>query len=169
MLYVYFGSGKGKTSASMGQVVRGLGAGFRIAFCQFMKRDDAAGEQRVLKDLLGANFEAGGLGFFRAESQRTLHAAAAKATLEWAAARLAEVDLLVLDESLNAVSAGLLEEDALLALVNPCCRTETGPHAVLSGRICSDRILGRADLVSEIRELKHPYRRGVQAIRGLDF
>ena len=63
MILVYTGNGKGKTSACLGQVVRALGSGLRVAFAQFMKESGCAGEQQVLERLLGADFLAGGCGF----------------------------------------------------------------------------------------------------------
>ncbi len=167
MLLVYTGDGKGKTSASVGQCVRALGQGLRVAFAQFMKREGQAGEQAVLSRLLGKNFFAGGAGFFRQEAERPVHRQAALRVLAWAREQLPQVDMLVLDESLYALGNGLLEraelEDVLTAALT------RGTHVVLSGRNAPDWLIARADVVSTIMESKHPWRNGVSAQKGIEF
>ena len=114
MILVYTGSGKGKTSACLGQAVRALGRGLRVAFAQFMKQDDRAGEQIFLRQCLGDNFRAGGAGFFRKEEERPAHRQAALETLAWAKERLPRADVLILDESLYALGHGLVTREELL-------------------------------------------------------
>lgn len=167
MILVYTGPGKGKTSACLGQVVRALGCGLRVAFAQFMKRDGEAGEQVFLHTCLGDNFLAGGAGFFRDEAARPMHRAAASSTLAWARDRLPAVDVLVLDESLYALGNGLLLREELQAILEDSATTNT--HLILSGRGFPDDLLPMVDLVTEMREIKHPWQSGAPAVRGLDF
>ena len=110
MLILYTGNGKGKTSACVGQALRAMGRGMTVAFGQFMKRDNQSGEQRILKQLLGTFFFAGGEGFFRHEKDRARHRAAALNTLAWGENILPGADMLVLDETLYALGAALLTE-----------------------------------------------------------
>ena len=77
MILVYTGTGKGKTSACVGQALRALGQNMRVAFGQFMKKDVGAGEQVMLARLLGADFLAGGKGFLRREEDVPAHRRAA--------------------------------------------------------------------------------------------
>lgn len=167
MILVYAGRGKGKTSACLGQAVRALGHGMRVAFAQFMKRPGCAGEQEVLAGILGADFLAGGRGFFRDESDRPAHRAASLATLAWCRDRLETADLLVLDEALGALGRGLLEREELESLIHAARRASR--HLAISGRDAPDWLTDLADMVTEMREIRHPHRQGLPAVRGVDF
>ncbi len=168
MILVYTGNGKGKTTACAGQALRALGQGMTVSFCQFMKRDVQAGEQVMLGRLLGEDFCACGAGFFRDPAQRQAHRDAALAALAWAGGRLASGrDMLVLDEALYALDATLILRDELAALLDQA--QAGGTIVVLSGRGLPDWLLGRADLVTEMREIKHPLAEGRPARRGIEF
>lgn len=167
MIFVYTGPGKGKTSACLGQAVRALGSGFTVAFAQFMKRDGEAGEQAFLRACLGDRFLAGGAGFFRGEDERPVHRAAAERTLAWARARLPECDVLILDESLYALRKELITRDELKAFLQEARAADT--HIILSGRGFPEDMLDEVDLVTEMREIKHPLQQGHGAVKGLDF
>lgn len=167
MILVYTGSGKGKSSACVGQAVRAHGQGLRVCFVQFMKRPDQAGEQMVLAGLLGENFYAGGKGFFRSEESRGRHREAALDALRRAEEALPGADMLVLDESLYALGSGLLREEELrrvLALAG-----SAGTHLVLSGRGLPDWLREEADLITELREIKHPFALGGTALKGIEY
>ncbi|HEU6438639.1 MAG TPA: cob(I)yrinic acid a,c-diamide adenosyltransferase [Nitratidesulfovibrio sp.] len=167
MLLIYTGNGKGKTSACVGQAIRALGQGMNVAFGQFMKRSGQAGEQEMLGRLLGERFRAGGQGFLRREEDRPAHRKAAQELLQWAEGILPQVDMLVLDETLYALGYDIVtraEVEHLLELAEP-----QGRHLVLSGRGLPDWLAERADLVTEMTEVKHPWQKGVQATRGIEF
>lgn len=167
MIIVYTGNGKGKTSASVGQAVRALGQGMDVAFAQFMKRPDQAGEQKMLARLLGDRYVAGGRGFFRNEETRDEHRRAALEVLSWAEKALESVDMLVLDESLYALGSGLLEKDELAAII--AAARNRGAHLVLSGRGLPAWLVEEADLITEMGEIKHPYGEGRAAVRGVEY
>ena len=167
MILIYTGNGKGKTSACVGQALRALGQELRVGFGQFMKKDVRAGEQVLLERLLGENFRAGGRGFFRREEEREEHRAAALTLLSWARERLPRLDMLVLDESLYALRAGLLERAEVEALLREA--RELSCHLVLSGRDAPQWLMDMADLVTDMGEVKHPARSGVKAQRGIEF
>ncbi len=167
MILIYTGNGKGKTTASVGQAIRAHGQGLSVAFGQFMKRPEQAGEQRVLADLLQERFVAGGLGFFRNEKDREKHRQAALDLLNWAETLLTSVDMLVLDESLNAIRLGLLLPEEVKNLLEKA--RKTGTHLVLSGRGLPDWLEAEADLVTEMVEQKHPFNEGHQAMPGIEF
>lgn len=167
MILVYTGNGKGKTSASVGQALRARGQGLRVLFGQFMKRPDQAGEQAMLAKLLEEDFFVGGKGFFRKEETRAEHREAACVVLGWAHSALERADMLVLDESLYALGDGLLLEDELKALIAAAKRR--GVHLVLSGRGLPDWLHEEADLITEMREVKHPFGSGHTALRGIEF
>ncbi len=167
MLLVYTGNGKGKTSACIGQAVRALGQDLRVAFAQCMKSNTQAGEQRLLASLLGELFYVGGLGFFRDEATRPAHREAALATIAWAQERLATLDMVVLDESLYALKAGLITQEELTAFIDEAQVQET--HVVLSGRGAPQWLVDKAHLVTEMQEIKHHWQQGIQASRGIEF
>ena len=167
MILVSTGEGKGKTCACVGQALRALGQGMAVAFGQFMKRECGAGEQLMLRRLLGPRFRAGGLGFLRHEEERPAHRAAALALLDWAREQAEDADMLVLDEALYALGAGILTREDLAPLLQS--GRAPGRHLVLSGRGLPDWLAGEADLVTEMRERKHPWRKGIAAAPGIEF
>ncbi len=167
MLLVYTGSGKGKTSACVGQALRAHGQGLRVCFAQFMKRPDQAGEQKLLVTLLGQDFYAGGKGFFRKEETRAQHREAALEVLTWAEKTLPGADMLILDESLYALGSGLLEEAELRRILS--LTRQAGAHLVLSGRGLPAWLGEEADLITEMQEVKHPCRKGQAALKGIEY
>lgn len=167
MILIFTGDGKGKTSAAVGQAVRALGQGLRVGFFQYMKREGAAGEQEILRSLLGDLFAAGGLGLLRDAEQFPAHRKAAFTLTERVLTHIPELDMLVLDEALYALKAALLTKDELRGIIALCGEKNT--HLVLSGRNAPEWLVQRADLVTEMREIKHPLAQGVSAARGIEF
>lgn len=167
MLLIYTGDGKGKTCACVGQAVRALGQGLSVAFGQFMKRHGQAGEQRMLAQWLGDRFLAGGEGFLRRKEDRPAHRAAALRVLAWAREQLSSADMLILDETLYALGAGILEREEVESLLAEA--RAQNRHLVLSGRNAPDWLIEAADLVTEMGEIKHPWRAGVKAAPGIEF
>ncbi len=167
MLIVYTGNGKGKTSATVGQAVRAAGQGFRVLFAQFMKKDVQAGEQKMLATLPGVRFYIGGNSFFYNEKERPAHRTAAEKTLEWVLQGIPDADMVVLDEALYALNKDLLTREEVENLIAETQRA--GKHLVLSGRGIPDWLEERADLVTEMREIKHPAQKGVPATKGIEF
>lgn len=167
MLLIYTGNGKGKTSACVGQTVRALGQGFRVAFGQFMKKDGLAGEQRLLAQLLGDGFCASGAGFYRDKDHET-HRGKAVELLGWAGERLARgLDMLVLDETIYALNHGLVREEEVRDLIGRC--EALNCHLVLSGRGAPQWLVELADIVSDITEVKHIFAQGGKARKGIEF
>lgn len=167
MLLVYTGNGKGKTSACVGQAVRAVGRGLPVAFVQFMKSDMQAGEQKALAGLPGLTLHIGGCGFFMDEKDRGLHRQAAQRTLAWAEEHLDGLFMLVLDEILYALQLSLVTQSELEKLLAQAERRQV--HLVLSGRGLPRWLEERADLVTEMKEIKHPWRKGVTAQPGIEF
>jgi cob(I)alamin adenosyltransferase len=168
MILVYTGEGKGKTSAAVGQCVRALGRGLICAFGQFMKKPGLAGEQAILSELLGQQFKASGLGFYRDGRDFDRHRRKALDLLtavdEWLTL---ELDMLVLDEALYALDAGLLHREELESILDRALDADV--HVVLTGRGLPGWLEERADLVSEIRPVKHPFAQGRGPVPGIEF
>jgi len=174
LVIVLTGDGKGKTTSAFGQALRAAGAGLRVAVLQFIKGSWQTGEVRALqRSGLPIQVERAGRGF-TIEGLRdpriplSEHATAARAGLARAHELVSsgEVDLVVLDEIFGALAAELISEADVHGLLDARHPTV---HLVLTGRGAPDSVIGRADLVSEVRLVKHPYERGVQAQRGIEF
>ncbi len=167
MLIIYTGNGKGKTSATVGQAIRATGQGLKVAFAQFMKQEGIAGEQAILANILKDNFFARGAGFFRNEEQREKHREAALLVLEWAKKKILNVNMLVLDESLYALDAGLITKQELEDIL---AVAETHKvHLVLSGRNMPEWLEKKASIVTEMFEIKHLHAQGGKATKGIEY
>jgi cob(I)alamin adenosyltransferase len=170
---VFTGDGKGKTTAAIGLTVRAAGNKMRVFFLQFIKGQWKTGERDILRNLPGVDLEVTGRGF-TIESLRNptipMEDHAAAAAHGWQVAqqivRQGEYDLVVLDEVLGAVTAGLIPLDELVALVRAKPQTV---HLVLTGRGAPPALVDVADLVSEIQPIKHPFDHGIKAQRGIEF
>ncbi len=165
---VYTGNGKGKTTAAVGLAVRAAGAGLRVYFGQFMKNNET-GELDAFR-ALGSRVvvEQYGTGGEIAAPDPQADARAAQAGLERAREALlgGRYDVVVLDEANVADALGYLDAGALLELVRERPRNV---ELVLTGRGAGGDIRAAADLVTEMREVKHYFRDGVPARRGIEF
>lgn len=165
---VYTGDGKGKTTAALGLALRAAGAGLRVFIAQFAKGTHYA-ELDALKRFEGQiEVRQYGRGRFIRGEPSEEDVAAARRGLEEAKAVLASGDyaVVILDEANIATHFGLFSVDELLAAI------EAKPEAVelvLTGRRADPRIVERADLVTEMREVKHFYADGVTARKGIEF
>jgi cob(I)alamin adenosyltransferase len=170
---VFTGKGKGKTTAAVGLTVRAAGNRMRVFFLQFIKGQWKSGEREVLRSLPGVDLEVTGRGF-TIESLRNpkipMEDHAAAAAHGWQVAQQivqqGEYDMVVLDEILGAVTAGLVPLDELVAMVRA---KPPELHLVLTGRGAPPELVAVADLVSEIQPIKHPFERGIKAQRGIEF
>jgi len=166
MLLIYTGNGKGKSSACIGQCIRAYGHKERVAYIQMMKSLTSTGEQIALSQILGSDFHVGGAGFFRHEDQRLEHELAANAALTWAYERLGYF-MIVIDEAIYALNKGLINQETLTAFLDAAHEKTT--HVVLSGRDSPTWLEERADLVTSMQEIKHPWQKGIKATRGIEF
>ena len=166
LLHLYYGDGKGKTSAAIGLSVRALGRGKAVTFVQFLK-DGSSGEIEPLRRL-GAVVLSGYPGmkfvFQMDEAEKA-------ATLAWNNRILREAaetpcDLLVLDELCAARQFGLVDSDLAMQAV---LERPAGREVVVTGREPESWILNAADYVTEMCSHRHPYDRGVPAREGIEF
>lgn len=175
LVIVHTGDGKGKTTAALGLAMRAWGDGLRVLILQFIKGGWRCGELNAIAAL--AKSDAGGTievrqmgkGFTRkgdvdaAEHKRAAQEALAEAR---AAMTSGAWDLVILDEINYAVKFGLLGVSDVLALLD--ARPQT-LHVVLTGRDAAPEVIARADLVTEMHLVKHPFSQGVKAQRGIEF
>ena len=174
LVIIFTGNGKGKTTAAMGMALRAAGNHLRVRVVQFIKGTWKTGEVEAAKALAPyLEIERAGRGFTieRLRDERISdeeHRAAAQAGIERAGVLAAsgEVDLLVLDEILGAIKAGLVTLAQVEELV---ARKPPALHLVLTGRDAPESLVAAADLVTEMRLVKHPYAQGIVAQRGVEF
>lgn len=163
MLHLYFGSGKGKTTAAAGLALRALGHGKKVVVVQFLK-DGTSGEIEPLRRLGAAVFACPNAKFTWLMTPQEKAAALAHNTQTLEAALQMPCDLLILDEACAALRAALLP-DALLqkAVLN-------APYeVVLTGRDPADWMLQNADYITEFTARRHPYEKGIPAREGIEY
>ena len=167
-IQVYTGNGKGKTTASLGLALRGVGRELTVYMIQFMKGGGPYGEQLAAERLAPflTVIQTGRPGWVDRENPEIDKALAAEA-LELARTALTggRYDLVILDEINGAVSLGLVSVEEVLRLMR-----EKAPRVelVLTGRNADPKVLEAADLVTEMRDVKHYYRAGVKARIGIE-
>ena len=165
MLHLYWGNGKGKTTAAMGLALRALGHGQRVVIVQFLK-DGTSGEIAPLR-AAGAAVYACPNAKFTWLMDEADKAAAREASARALGQALAEpFDLLVLDEACAALKSGILDEALLRRAV---AFAKNGREVVLTGRDPAPWLQDAADYSTEMRAHRHPYADGVAARAGVDY
>lgn len=179
MLIIFTGDGKGKTTAALGQAARAVGRGKRVLMVQFIKGPWKSGEDFVdfaprvaaLGERPIGSFELrkmgrGFVGILGDTLPREEHIRAAKEALAFVAGELPKYDLIILDEVNVAVSLGLLTPGEVL---DALASVSLERHIILTGRGAPKEFLEAAHLVTEMREVKHPYNDGTLAELALEF
>jgi len=180
LVIVYIGDGKGKTTAAVGLAVRAAGAGKRVLFCQFVKAATAtesgewplSSEIEVLKSIKGLTVQILGKGFVGILGDikdKEVHKTAAQEGLEWLqlALKSGDYDLVIADELISAIEVELLTVEEVVGVIK-LAREHQMPLA-LTGHNKYNEILEEADLVTEMKMIKHPYYQGRLAERGIDY
>jgi len=165
---IYTGDGKGKTTAALGLAVRAAGHGLRTWFGQFMK-GQPSGEHAALQGNPFITFEQfGDVRCIRREEVTAEHRQAAAHGLARAREALlsGRYDIIVLDEAVVAVWFGVLSEEDLLAFL---ALRPPQVEVILTGRRASAALIERADLVTEMVEVKHYYVQGIPARAGIEY
>jgi cob(I)alamin adenosyltransferase len=166
---IYTGDGKGKTTAALGLALRAAGAGLKVYVGQFIKKPGTSEAAALLARFADCvTLEVFGPTHFVLSAPSPEDIAEARRGLAALRAALTggRHDVVIGDEAVTAVAAGLLTEADLLALAD----ARPAPvELVLTGRGATGALLIRADLVTEMRAIKHYYTRGVPARRGIEF
>lgn len=168
LVIVYTGNGKGKTTAALGMVVRALGRGLSVCVVQFIKGKWKTGERLFAENLPGLEFHVMGRGFTWESEDLSRDRAAARAAFQKSKESLASGKhaLVVLDELTYCVNYGFL---SVAEVVSALADRARGVHVVVTGRNAPAELVDLADLVTEMRVIKHPFERGVPAQLGVDF
>lgn len=168
LVLVHTGDGKGKSSSAFGVIVRALGWGKSVGVVQFIKGKWVTGERQFFDKLGTVDWHTMGDGFTwdTQDKEKDIAAATAAYTKAREMMTSGDYDLLVLDEINIAMRYDYLSVDDVLAgLSQRASRTSV----ILTGRNAKPELCDYADLVSEMREVKHPFKAGIKAQRGLDF
>jgi cob(I)alamin adenosyltransferase len=168
-IHVYTGEGKGKTTAALGLALRAAGNGLKVLVIQFLKGPEWTGE-RIAAEKLAANLQIrpAGRGGVLAPSDITAEdRALAREALDEAGRQTVsrDWDVVVLDEINTACSLGLVDVRDVLGIMEA---KPAGVEMVLTGRGAPEEVTERADLVTEMKEVKHYFKRGVTARAGIE-
>lgn len=170
LIHIYWGEGKGKTSAALGLALRAAGAGIKVLFVQFLK-DGSSSEISMLERLgieTACCHDIRKFVFQMTEAERLQAGEEYSRLLTAAISRCREEGsgLLVLDEVLPACQLGLVPETALTDFLRS---KPSELEVALTGREPSPALLELADYATEMKKLRHPYDRGIQARKGIEF
>ena len=172
LVVVITGNGKGKTTTALGIAVRACGHNLRTCIIQFMKGDIYAGEWDGIKKMnCGVELISTGKGFCGIQGNPypyKEHRENAQEAIQLARQKMesGQFDILILDEINNALFLRLVDLEQVLEVIR---QKPAGMHLVLTGRDAHPEVIELADTVSEINEIKHAYRKGIEPQPGIDY
>ena len=172
LIIIYYGNGKGKTTAALGVALRAIGYNYNICMIQFIKGEWNYGEL-YSSNILKPNFELivtgkGFVGIIDDDHLIEEHVQSSKNAIKIAKEKIRsnKYNVIILDEINYALKLNLITEKDIIDLL------ESKPDKlsiILTGNYITDRILELADLATEMREIKHPYKKGIKAKKGIDY
>lgn len=168
VVLVNTGNGKGKSSSAFGMVARALGHGMRVGVVQFIKGSFSTGEETFFRRIPEVSYHVMGEGYTWETQDRARDIAAANLAWQQALAFLTDpaFGLVVLDEINIALKLGYLDVPAVLAALRARPAMQ---HVVLTGRGAPPELIEFADTVTDMRDIKHAYRAGIQAQEGVEL
>jgi len=174
LILIYTGSGKGKTTAALGLILRALREKMSVLMIQFIKSKKASGEANLKPILPGLKLRTYGSGLIFKKpttSQLAILKKQAKQGITYAkkVIKSQKVNVLVLDEIWVALNLKLIKNNDILDIIKAFRGSSPGHYLVLTGRHCPKSFYQYADLVTEMKEIKHPFQKGIQAINGIDY
>ena len=171
LLIVHTGNGKGKTTAALGLLMRAAGRGLNCCMIQFMKsRNDRYGEH-VAAEKLGIEVHTMGDGFTWDTKNPEQDRQTARATWQLCVEKLrsGDYDLIVFDELVYVMSYKMLPVEEVVEEFRAVREAQPALHIVVTGRDAPEQLIAQADLVTEMREIKHPFTAGIKAQQGIEF
>jgi cob(I)alamin adenosyltransferase len=183
LFMIHAGAGKGKTTAAVGTAVRASGSGMNVFIIQFIKGEWPSGEKDFIQEFEKSrqknkspkfgriDFVQGGKGFIKILGDKkpfSVHQKAAADTLKKAklAMKSGKYDLIVMDEAISAIEEKLLKVKDLIDFIK---LRPKKVHVIMTGHVIPKQLASKADLISEVKMIKHPYYKGILAQRGIDF
>lgn len=164
MIHIYTGDGKGKTTAGVGLAIRSAAAGYKVLFVQFLK-DGSSSEVKILKDAKNIYYKAFGNGDF-VTGKHDVQESKVREGLSYIRTNADNYDVIVIDEAITAVNTGLINESDLLSTVQ---QVQSGHEIILTGRGATDNLLKAADLVTEMKKIKHYHDQGQESRKGIEY
>jgi cob(I)alamin adenosyltransferase len=171
LLMVNTGHGKGKTTSALGLMMRAAGRGLRCCMIQFMKsRNDRYGEHEAAEKL-GIEVHTMGDGFTWDTKNPEKDRQTARETWQLCVEKMrsGEYDMLVFDEIVYVLSYGMLSTEEVLEEYRRVRADQPALHIVMTGRDAPEALIDAADLVTEMKEIKHPFQAGIFAQQGIEF
>lgn len=175
LIQIFWGDGKGKTTAALGTALRACGNGYNVHLVQFMKNGaqdaeiDNPGEIKALEKFENFTFKRFGAGFWIIGKPKQHHIEKVNEALDYLQEALnnKEYDIIIADEILYTIQLGLLQEDQIIGLIK---NKPKNKELILTGsHIPFPKIFELTDLVTEIKKIKHPYDKGIMARKGLEY
>ncbi|MBI2631930.1 cob(I)yrinic acid a,c-diamide adenosyltransferase [Candidatus Pacearchaeota archaeon] len=173
LVQVFWGNGKGKTTSALGTALRACGNGYSVHLVQFMKDGtgdseiDYPGELKAIEKFDSFSFKRFGTGSWIIGTPKEEHIEKVKEAFVYLKSCLGKYDIIIADEILYAVQLGLLKEEDIIQLIKEKPPKQelilTGSHKPLP------LVFELADLVTEIKKIKHPYDKGIMARKGLEY
>jgi cob(I)alamin adenosyltransferase len=171
LLIVHTGNGKGKTTCALGLMMRASGRGLNCCMVQFMKsRNDRYGEH-ISAEKLGIEVHTMGDGFTWDTKNPDQDRQTARETWQLCVEKMRsrDYDLLVFDELIYVLSYGMLSTEEVVEEFRNIRADQPALHIVVTGRDAPPELIEAADLVTEMREIKHPFSSGIRAQQGIEF
>lgn len=183
LIHIYTGDGKGKTTAALGLALRAIGANKKVAIVQFMKKANYSEHRTIKKYRLPILIETFGIGYYKIlgdKKPKGAHKKAAQKALKRAREIIEskKYDLVILDEINVALGFGLIDVDEVISLLtadrlsasDPTRRDgQTTADIILTGRKAHPKLKKIADLVTDMKKVKHYYDKGVRARKGIEY
>lgn len=172
-IIVYTGDGKGKTTAALGLAIRAVGRGKKVAVIQFIKSPERTYGEHLIFQKLGIEMYQMGAGFTWTKTPE-VHRQALKAAWEFTKEKVLSgmYDLIVLDELNNALAIDRFPVDDIVSVQDVLRLMEKRPsdlHLVITGRSANRKLIEAADIVTEMKLIKHDYEKGVTAMKGMEL
>lgn len=172
MLYIFTGNGKGKTTAALGQAMRAVGEGKKVLMVQFIKGPWKSGEdeshKKLAPDFKLVKMGKGFVGILGDSLPRAEHEEAAEKALAYAKKEIesGQWNMVILDEVNNAMALNLISKEKVSEVIEISKKLEL---LILTGRDAPPEFIEIADLVTEMRDIKHPFYEGIKGKRGLEY
>jgi len=170
MIQTYYGNGKGKTTAAVGAAVRCAGCGNKVLFVQFLKNNDSS-EFKILEKISGIDISFSNEKYalydnLNKERTQALKKAYNELVFEDVKSKAASYKMIIFDEILDVIDFGYIIEDELLKLIS---KLNEHSEIILTGHMLTEKTADISDYISEVREKKHPYTKGVFPRKGIEF
>ncbi len=174
LIIFYTGNGKGKTTAALGLVARALRDKMKVILIQFIKSEQGTGEISLTKVLCGLKVKNFGTGLVvkkpsQQDIKKLIQITQSGVEFSEHTIESQKFKVIILDEIFVAYNLRLLSLKAMISLIKSFRKTQGQHFLVLTGRGCPTSLYKYADLVTEMKEIKHPFQKGIMAIKGIDY